>query len=310
MAAFYKLPSGLWRAQINRRGMRKSRAFPLKSAAVAWASKIEGDILTGQIDRTPSDKTFGDLLERYMREVSAHKKGKRWEEVRIGLIRRDSVAQVRLRDFNVTHISQWRDRRLQAVSAASVRREWNLLAHACSIAVKEWKWLRSNPFAGVRRPKDGKARQELVTEADLEKMAEFASTDLHQTVLRAARFAIETGMRAGEICALKRVEGRVAYIEDSKNADRREVPLSSRALDLWRGPFDLRPSQIDTVWRKLTEQAGLGHLHFHDTRRTAITRLSKKLHPLQLARMVGHRDLKMLMVYYRESAEDVADKLG
>jgi len=31
---------------------------------------------------------------------------------------------------------------------------------------------------------------------------------------------------------------------------------------------------------------------------------------LDLARMVGHRDLRMLQIYYNESAEDMAAKLG
>ena len=56
-------------------------------------------------------------------------------------------------------------------------------------------------------------------------------------------------------------------------------------------------------------KAGVVGLTFHDARAEAITRLSKKLDILQLARMVGHKDLKMLSVYYRESAADIAKKL-
>ena len=41
----------------------------------------------------------------------------------------------------------------------------------------------------------------------------------------------------------------------------------------------------------------------------AITRLARVLQPLDLARMVGHRDLKMLLTYYDESAEDIAKRL-
>jgi integrase len=38
-------------------------------------------------------------------------------------------------------------------------------------------------------------------------------------------------------------------------------------------------------------------LTFHDTRHEAISRLAKKLQVLGLARMVGHRDLRMLQIY-------------
>jgi integrase len=50
-------------------------------------------------------------------------------------------------------------------------------------------------------------------------------------------------------------------------------------------------------------------LHWHDTRHTAITRLAKKLNVLELARIVGHKDLRNLQIYYNESAEELAKKL-
>jgi len=39
---------------------------------------------------------------------------------------------------------------------------------------------------------------------------------------------------------------------------------------------------------------------------TAATRLSKKLNPLQLAKMFGWKDVDMAQTYYRETAADVA----
>lgn len=59
----------------------------------------------------------------------------------------------------------------------------------------------------------------------------------------------------------------------------------------------------------MRERAAITGLNFHDARHTAITRLAQKLNPLELARMVGHRDLKMLMRYYNESADEIAKKL-
>lgn len=38
----------------------------------------------------------------------------------------------------------------------------------------------------------------------------------------------------------------------------------------------------------------------------AITRLAQKLNVLQLARMVGHRDIRSLQTYYNETAESMA----
>ena len=95
----------------------------------------------------------------------------------------------------------------------------------------------------------------------------------------------------------------------------RDVPLSQEAIRLLRqaggesSVFQLTTAQIDANFRKAKKLAGVEGLTFHDLRATAITRLAGKLDILSLARMVGHRDLKMLQIYFRESAEEVAKKL-
>jgi integrase len=50
-------------------------------------------------------------------------------------------------------------------------------------------------------------------------------------------------------------------------------------------------------------------LHFHDSRHEACTRLSNKLTVLELARVIGHRDLKSLLIYYNPTPEELAAKL-
>ena len=256
----------------------------------------------GEIPNLP----VADLLTRYAREVSAGKKGARWEIVRLKALGRDMVAQVRLRALDAPHVSDWQRRRLQAVSAASVRRERNLLNHVFEIARKEWRWLRKNPFEGIRRPKDGKARKRIATPAELERLTARAS----QKLARVIAFAVETGMRAGEIAALTRVEGRVAYVADSKNDEAREVPLSAAAIEAWQGGIDLTAGSISGLFARLCDEVGIEGLTFHDLRRTAIVRLARKIDPLELAKMVGHHDLKMtLNVYYQIDAEAVAAKL-
>ena len=66
---------------------------------------------------------------------------------------------------------------------------------------------------------------------------------------------------------------------------------------------------MDALFRKYRDKAGIDNLHFHDTRHEAVTRLAKKLDVLDLARMIGHRNLKTLMVYYNATAEELAQKL-
>lgn len=304
MATFSKYGEG-WRAQVARRGVRKSATFPSKGAAVAWAGRIESEIMAGVRGEIPNLHVSA-LLTRYEKEVSEHKKGQRWESVRLQALGRDRLAQVRLKFLDTPHVADWQQRRLQAVSAASVRRERNLLNNVFEIARKEWHWLVKNPFVGVRRPKDGKPRKRIASQAELDRLTRRASDRMGKVIV----WAVETGMRAGEIASLKDVKGRVAYIYDSKNNESREVPLSARALEVWvYGGFGLTVGSISAIFARLCEEAKIEGLTFHDLRATACTRLAKKLNPLQLAKMMGWKDLKHAMIYYREATADIAKLL-
>lgn len=250
--------------------------------------------------------TFAVLLQRYDKEVSSKKKGARWESVRLKALESDRLAQVRLRQFGPPHVSDWRERRLKAVSGASVRREWNLLSHVCTYAVREWRWLKSNPFKGLSRPSGGKPRSRIATQAELDKLQELASPGMWRVIT----VAVETGMRAGEIASKPEIRGRVAYLLDSKNGTSREVPLSAAALEAWQGEITMTAGSISALFAKLCVKADIKGLTFHDLRRTAIVRLADKLKPMELAKMVGHKDLRVtLNTYYKSDPEAIADKL-
>lgn len=304
MATFRKR-GDTWRAEVERRGVRKSATFETKGAAVAWAGRVEAEIMSGVRGEVPN-LTVAALLTRYREEISPGKKGARWEIVRLMALERDALAQVRLRQLDSPHVADWQRRRLQAVSSATVRRERNLLNNVFEIARKEWRWLGKNPFEGVRRPKDGRPRTRIASDDEIAKLTAAASPGLAKVIL----FALETGMRAGEITSLAEIRGRVAYLADTKNGEAREVPLSTAAIEAWGDGIRFSSGSITTLFSQLCEKVGIEGLTFHDLRATAITRLARKLDALQLAKMIGHKNPKMLMVYYRESAADIAARLG
>ena len=320
MASIKSHTDGKWRASVFLRGVRKTKVFKVKAQATAWATQTEADILAGK-DGQVAKKTFGQLLEEYEIKVCPTHKGARWEKARIGLVLRDDIAKVKLADLDASHVAEWRDRRLASVSPASVRREWNLLSSACNIAVKEWKWIRVNPMTEVKRPPPTKARERMATDDEIERLLFVMGDDLSQVGGRlgmAFRLALETGMRAGEIAALRKPEVYADYLTvlDGKTmAAARDVPLTTEARRVLAAMpdgdtlFGLTSSQIDSNFRKYKKLAAVDGLHFHDSRANACTKLAKKLNILALARAIGHRDLKQLQVYYRESASDMAKLL-
>jgi integrase len=123
-------------------------------------------------------------------------------------------------------------------------------------------------------------------------------------------------MRAGEILSLGHQSvdfvGRVAHLLDTKNGDDRDVPLSRAAVRLfksWRG-WTVDSASLDTLFRKARKRAGLAGFTFHDSRAEALTRMSSKLDPFELARVSGHKDMGILLSrYYRKTASEIARKL-
>lgn len=321
-----------WRVEVDRRGVRQSATFSTKAEAAAWAAEVEAGILSGTRGAV-ARKTLADLVTRYRDEVSVAKRGERWERLRINrlLVEDAALCALRLADLSAADFAAWRDRRLREVSAATVRRDWTLLSHAFSVAIKEWKWLTTHPMTDVRRPAAPPPRDRLITDDELERLLyalgyspDSPPVTVTSRVGAALLFAIETAMRAGEIVALTwaRVDTvrRVARLDQTKNGTGRDVPLSTEAVRIVRQlvevtqdlqtVFGISSTQtLDALFRKAKAKAAVDGLTFHDSRHTAITRLAKKLDVLALARMVGHRDLRMLQVYYNESAEELAKRL-
>lgn len=305
MATFRKR-LGKWRAEVARAGRRQSKTFDKKQDAEAWAARIESEIIGVHSGFIPPHLTLSDLLDRYAKEVSVHKKGRRWEEIRIDLLKRDRIANTRLSVLDAPHVSDWQVRRLKIVSGESVRRERNLLSHAFNIAVNEWKWLKFNPLKAVRRPKGSKPRDRIATDDEISRLLRSGGSGIRRAII----VALETGMRASEIASNPKIVGKIAILDDSKTGVGRSVPLSQKAFQALVGGVGLTAGSISAEFAKLTKACGIKGLTYHDLRRTAITRLATKLNPFELAKMVGHKDLKLTLgVYYKADAEETARKL-
>ena len=329
MASFKKLNSGLWQAQVRLKKVRKSASFATKTEAKDWATVEEYKIKTAEPIKTPqvSQITVGDLMKQYELEFSRKKGGYDWEQKQITRILKTPMAELLVGDVTKAHIREWRNKRLETVQGSTVNREWNLFSHIFSMARDEYEYISVSPFTGVRRPKDNPDRDRLISDSEIEQLRVVSGFDgvtsklIKEKVFVAFLFAIETAMRAGEICNLTwdnvNKEDRTAFLPKTKNGKSRAVALSSRAIELLGclskekhdKCFGLKSSQITANFTILVNKTLIENLNFHDTRHEAITRLAKKLPVLALARNTGHTDIKKLMVYYNETGAEIAKLL-
>lgn len=321
MASIQKHRSG-WRVQVYVAGRRDSQVCKTRQEAAQWALQREAE-LSGR--KLPS-KSFGDAMAAYERDVAPSHRGHRWETLRLKVMRKESIADLPLAGMAADDFARWRDKRARTRAPGTVAREMNLMRSVLEYARRDLRWLNANPMQDVRWPTPPPGRRRRVPQAEVDAVAAafgvkdaLRSETATQRVGLAFLFALETAMRSGEICGLRPADvflrSRYVVLPLTKNGDRREVPLSRRAVEILKalpegeGPaFGLTGQMRDALWRKMRPKA-LADLHFHDARAEAIWRLSKKLDVLQLARVIGHRNPASLMLYYHESATDMAMRL-
>ncbi|MDY4279648.1 MAG: site-specific integrase [[Pasteurella] mairii] len=332
MATFSKMPTG-WRVQVRKKGIYKAATFRTKSEAQAWANKIESEIMMGKYSDIP-DIYFADLIDKYIKEVTVHKRSQREERLRLIRLANMEIGNIKIKDLTENDFKNWRDERLKTVNPASVLREWNTLSHLLNTAVTEWKYLKENPLKNISKPKQPQERSRRYSDQEIERLTYVSGFDFNHAPLTvksrvgaAMLFAIETAMRAGEICKATwtdlNLKTRLLYIPQTKNGHPRTVPLSAMAIKIINNLalvrtedddtiFQLKSSSLDANFRLIKESAGLddADLHFHDTRREALSRLAKKVDVMTLAKISGHRDIKILLnTYYAPDMQDVVNLL-
>lgn len=308
------------RVKVMRKGVRYSATFRSKAKAEAWAAGYGA---------TPRNVTaLSDALRAYSAKVSPTKRGRRWEQTRIAKFLRDlPFAHKPIDRVTPDDISIWRDERGLEVSGSSVMRELTILSAVFQWARLEKGWVDVNPCHSIRWPKGNPPRKQRVPPAAIKAILSALGwkrrqvQSMNDQVAVAFLLAIETAMRAGELLSLSpeqvHLARRFVHLDKTKNGDARDVPLSKEAVRLFRllvphdgRMFQLRTGSLDTLFRRARDAAGLRDLHFHDARREATTRLSKKLEVMELAAMTGHRDLKVLLkTYYSPEPMEAAKKL-
>jgi len=321
MASFEQTDNGKWRVYVTVNYKRKSKTFRTKGEANKWAVEMENQLAEG----VTHDVTLRKLLEDYRDKVSEKKPSHRWEILRINAFLRDypDICDMYLESMTKRHWNEWRDARLLKVAPSTVAREMTIYISMFNHAINEWQAIKTSPMIGVRKPSEPPPRDRLFSHDEIESLKAtlgYGKPTVSGRVASALLFAFETAMRAQEICNLTwtDISGRVASIRKSKTRTGiRNVPLSPRALELiaeLKGVdkdmvFNLKTGQVDSLFRKAKNKIGIKDLTFHDSRHEGITRLSKKLGVLELARAVGHKNINELLTYYNETAENLADKL-
>ncbi|MEQ0924079.1 site-specific integrase [Acinetobacter schindleri] len=294
----------------------KSRTFDTMRDARAWAQETEVR-LRNEKALVFNHINFRQALEQYRDTVTIKKKGATQEIDKINFILKHMDCDMPLEDVDKELLVQWRENRLEKVKSATVRREMIVLGAFFTWCVESKLWIPKSPLDDVKIPKDSDHRERVISDSEIQSMCSVLSENMKKLFL----FALETGMRQGEITDLTWdrvfISKRYLKLVKTKNGRPREVPLGRVALGILQdigvkksgSVFGMKPQDVSTAFMKARIEAGLDGFTFHDARHTAATRIALKIPVLDLCKMFGWSNPKRAMVYYNPTASEIAERL-
>ena len=318
-----------YRVEVRLKGHPAQRAtFARKTDAKKWAQNTESAIREGRHFGTVEAKrhTLADLIDRYTRDVLPTKKATTQHAQRIQFAWwRDELGHLTLADVTPSVLVEARDKLLSticrrggALSPAYVNRHLAALSHAFTVAVKEYGWVDSNPLLRVTKPKEPRGRVRFLSDDERERLLTACrvsdSPDLYPAVI----LALSTGARQQEVLGLRwpqvDLARRVATLEDTKNGERRVLPLAGPALELLRERAKIRrldtdlvfpgrthppkPVDLRTPFETALKRAEIADFHWHDLRHTAASYLAMNGASLaEIAEVLGHKTQAMVKRY-------------
>jgi integrase len=316
-----------WFVQIRRKGYEPEyKTLPTKDAAERWARERES--LVDQGGRPVSRKdlrstTLGDLVRRYIKEVTPSKLSADTERLRLCKMLKAPLCSITLADLSSAPVAAYRDKRALEVKAGTVARELSLLHNVIEVARREWSvGITSNVVAQVRRLPVKNARDRRLKPGEIARLIEALRSTRNKLIKPAVLLAIETAMRRGELLNLTwdavDLETRTAYIPHTKTGYARTIPLTDQALAILAGlprsddkVLPLTAMALRLAWNRARERAGMPDLNFHDLRHEAISRFAEMaLTTIELSVISGHRDPRMLFRYAHLRPADLARKLA
>ena len=164
-----------WQAQVLRKGQSPQyKTINNKTDAEKWARQVEAEMDRGVfIPRKEAEKTtLSEALDRYLREVTIHKKNQRSEMI-YAASWKTAFGPRSMASIFQSDIAKYRDERLKLVSPNMVRLELALLSHLFTIAIKEWGMgSLINPVTQIRKTRLPRGRDRRLKPGELERILE------------------------------------------------------------------------------------------------------------------------------------------
>ncbi len=327
-----------YRVEVRLKGAPPERAtFKRLTDAKKWARNTESAIQEGRFFKSTESRkhTLSDAIIRYQESVLPGKKGEKKQKALLDWWKAE-IGSHTLADTTPALIGECRDRLLEGITKrgtqrapATVVRYLASLSNVFTAAVKEWGWLEDSPMRKVKKPKEPRGRVRYLSEdyigpdennieGERTRLLKSCKASTNPFLYPVVVLALSTGMRQAEIMKLtwKDVDlsqGRIT-LHETKNEERRVVPLVSKALELLKEHSKIRrldtqllfpgkvkadrPMDLRSPWLKAKKTAQVDDFHFHDLRHSTASYLAMNGASLaEIAEVLGHKTLQMVKRY-------------
>ncbi len=181
----------------------------------------------------------------------------------------------------------------------------------------------------VKRLTEPRGRVRFLSEGpggELERLTLACKESDNPYLFTAYTIALSTGMRRAETMGLTwsdvLLDQGAIVLHDTKNRERRRVPLVGKALELVKAlPRHIdtpllfpgkrkrdRPMDLRSPWHAALKRAGVEDFHWHDIRHTTASYLAMNGASLaEIAEILGHKTLQMSKRYSHLSDTHIAD---
>ncbi len=294
--------------------------------------------------------TFLEVLHQYMEKQAIHNRGYGIEITCIGEFSEQLFSPKIMSEIKVSDIATYRDAQFaRGMSNGTVKRRFTLLSSIFNYAILEMDMKHLlNPVRSVRLPRVEDERDVIFVGDQENDYFEAAQKYGRGVFIDVARFAIESTMRKSEIVGMDAVElvdgvnvkrrrhdgilWHMVHLDlkiiklpasIAKTGRKRDVPLSPLAIELIKNQipkngqpnpkakvFNISPDGVRNAHNRTIKAAGIVGFWFRDLRHVGTTKWAKKLPLLQLMRVTGHKDPRMLARYYNQEATEVADMMA
>jgi len=305
----------------------QTATFKRKTDIKKWVQDTESAIRDGRHFKTVEAKkhTFADLVDRYIKDVLPKKpKQEVVQKMQLGWWK-DKIGVYLLSDVTPALIVQYRDELASGITyrgtqrnPATVVRYMAALSHAFTIAVKEWGWLEDSPMRKVKKPKESRGRVRFLDNDERARLLAACQASSNKLLYLCFILALSTGMRQAELMGLKwqdvNLKDEFIILHETKNGERRRVPLAGIGLELLREHSKVRridtpllfPSTKDPLkpidlrrpFDNAMKAAEIEDFKWHDLRHCTASYLAMNGASLaEIAEVLGHKTLAMVKRY-------------